>query len=464
MTIAAAPRIRRGFRTAAIAAFVILLPFAAHALWDYVEARRLSRAVEDIRRRGEPVHFGRLSDGRPITDEQKRAARYYGAAAILAGDALGQRFTDAGALITEMARQPSPARAADPRFGRLAALIEPYEPALELIDRAAVLDARGLDYGSEPRYGFGDRHLANVNAVRVARLALTGSSDDAARALWATLRMRRGFRTDSFLVWPVRTSHSLRLVVTLGIPSDAALRRLQDEYERDDGERAVEEQLLTGRARLIEATWPGAYGEQASLPRVVNRLPRPFLQDQPLDFVLRPWLTNRLTATLRLYEEAIAAARQPWPSKLDAAKALADRYPASREPFGTQPNWRRRIWLPVRMPATEIGRLAPLVANATAIRRASVVVLAIERHRVATGTEPADLMALVPAYVRAVPRDPFSGQPLRYVRTDRGYRVYSVGANRVDDGGAVDVDGSDLAAPARAVESKDVGIAIEGRT
>jgi hypothetical protein len=34
-----------------------------------------------------------------------------------------------------------------------------------------------------------------------------------------------------------------------------------------------------------------------------------------------------------------------------------------------------------------------------------------------------------------VPIDPYSDRPLVYRRTDDGYLLYSVGSNRVDDGG-----------------------------
>ena len=43
--------------------------------------------------------------------------------------------------------------------------------------------------------------------------------------------------------------------------------------------------------------------------------------------------------------------------------------------------------------------------------------------------------ALAPRYIAKVPVDIFSQSPLHYRRTERGYVVYSVGANRKDDGG-----------------------------
>ena len=61
--------------------------------------------------------------------------------------------------------------------------------------------------------------------------------------------------------------------------------------------------------------------------------------------------------------------------------------------------------------------------------------LAVERFRLAHGTLPERLDALVPQFVSAVPADPFDGQPLRYHRFERGYVIYSVGEDGEDNGG-----------------------------
>jgi hypothetical protein len=64
--------------------------------------------------------------------------------------------------------------------------------------------------------------------------------------------------------------------------------------------------------------------------------------------------------------------------------------------------------------------------------------LAAERYRLAEGRWPAGLDALVPHYLAALPRDPFDGQPLRFHPTADGLVIYSVGPDRVDNGGKVD--------------------------
>jgi hypothetical protein len=62
--------------------------------------------------------------------------------------------------------------------------------------------------------------------------------------------------------------------------------------------------------------------------------------------------------------------------------------------------------------------------------------VAMTRFRLDHGAMPSRLDDLVPAYLDAIPTDPFNGGPIRLaVKPDR-WIVYSVGPDGVDDGGA----------------------------
>ncbi len=68
----------------------------------------------------------------------------------------------------------------------------------------------------------------------------------------------------------------------------------------------------------------------------------------------------------------------------------------------------------------------------------SLAATALERHRLATGTYPASLEALVPRYLDRVPSDPMTGGPLRYLRASDGtFKLYSIGLDGLDDGGTL---------------------------
>ena len=93
-------------------------------------------------------------------------------------------------------------------------------------------------------------------------------------------------------------------------------------------------------------------------------------------------------------------------------------------------------------------RLLPIFVNAVArdLRRLAGTrtfrtALALERFRLDSGGAlPASLGELVPKHLAAVPADPFTGQPLIYIRNGKGYVVYSVGENALDDRGDAKLD------------------------
>ncbi len=67
--------------------------------------------------------------------------------------------------------------------------------------------------------------------------------------------------------------------------------------------------------------------------------------------------------------------------------------------------------------------------------RLLAVELALRCYRSEQGAAPARLDQLVPRYLQSVPLDPFSGQPLIYRVQGTNWLLYSVGVDRVDDGG-----------------------------
>ncbi len=68
-------------------------------------------------------------------------------------------------------------------------------------------------------------------------------------------------------------------------------------------------------------------------------------------------------------------------------------------------------------------------------RDAMKVAVALEQYRRAHGDWPSSLEELVPRLLAVVPPDRFDGEPLRYVMVDGQPVLYSVGADRDDDGG-----------------------------
>jgi len=75
------------------------------------------------------------------------------------------------------------------------------------------------------------------------------------------------------------------------------------------------------------------------------------------------------------------------------------------------------------------------VTDAHALQRVTEVALALRLYRKEHGRYPEDLQALAPKFLLSVPSDPYDGKPLRYRKLQKGFKVWSVGGNRKDDGG-----------------------------
>jgi hypothetical protein len=75
-------------------------------------------------------------------------------------------------------------------------------------------------------------------------------------------------------------------------------------------------------------------------------------------------------------------------------------------------------------------------AECLASARLGLTAIALEQFRAAHDNRyPAALSELMPAWLSAVPLDPFDGQPLRYRTKGSGYALYSIGPDLKDDGG-----------------------------
>lgn len=70
-----------------------------------------------------------------------------------------------------------------------------------------------------------------------------------------------------------------------------------------------------------------------------------------------------------------------------------------------------------------------------AAQRLLATELAIQAYQLQNGALPDRLENLVPRELTAVPKDPYGSSPLVYRKEASGYRLYSVGPDRHDDGG-----------------------------
>ena len=412
------PLIRPRFLRGSLIALLILLPFVAHSFWDYVEARRLTTALNAIQARGETL----VQQFHAPEGDAAQADRYYRAGAALAsGFRPGPQGWFGRVIAAERAGE-LPIDVAD----QLRSGVNDYREALSFLDRAAPLPFAGI----APGYSYNYQWLSGV--LRLAGLralirAIDGDSNGAVDSLYSEIRTARVMQGPPLIpsAWMVS---DVKRVVAASRPSAASLERLGQalaELDRDDsltlhlqGLRAQFYQGAPARNPIGPHSWPA--------------------------LLTRPWAMHELNGGLDAFSALLEAAEAPWPYRIDNIIAVG-RWPV-RVPSGSG----------LRRDDPKQAELFVLstVRQIVHLRSARIVV-AIERYRRDHDEQmPATLDALVPTYQPAPVIDPFTGQTILLKALARGYAVYSVGSNRRDDGG----DFHDVFLP---TESPDTGIRIQ---
>lgn len=131
-----------------------------------------------------------------------------------------------------------------------------------------------------------------------------------------------------------------------------------------------------------------------------------------------------------LTRDGIAATRQPW------HVAISHEYMPT--------DWRPKTWNPgealgsLLVPAVDVCLYAGARLRAKTLSLDTAV--AAELNRRELGAFPQTLDELIPDHLPTIPIDPFDGKPLRYRIEDDGIVVYSIGRNKVDDLGDIELD------------------------
>lgn len=453
-------RVRPGFRRAAIIVVVLLLPVAAHALWDYVEIRRLVREIDAIRAKGEPVTEQEAGRGyRRLSAEEDLAARHFRAAAALADPAVEGGWGATAPLHQLLAGHPPRNFDLGGIIRDLADRIQQGRAALELADRAVTLPFNGFTAGTSYSYRTSELlALAQLQRIRTAHASLTGRPDEAIASAIASLESRPTI--EETFAWE-RANYDVPIVLSFTTPAPETLRLLLAHMQAQDRPGDVERAVLGDRAAFLDRVFSQYYGGDPRAPHATGGGSRGLVQ-----VLWRPWVTRQVVEALRVRREFVEASRKPWPEKSAAMAAIYDRASSGlrpRLPFSSEGSVvRTRWWLP---PASGfLFAMPPRSFDGLARDRASVAALGVALYRADHGGElPATLQELEGKYLAELTVDPFTGEPLRYRRAEDSFTIYSVGPDRRDDGGdltsqlaAVDARGWGR----RELAGKDVGIRV----
>ena len=94
------------------------------------------------------------------------------------------------------------------------------------------------------------------------------------------------------------------------------------------------------------------------------------------------------------------------------------------------------IFVAIMMPS--LGQAVTLSDRTKASSEIEIVAAALAGYHAESGRWPADLKELCPSLLKTIPVDRFSGKPLIYKPSEKGYLLYSINDNLRDDGGQMD--------------------------
>jgi hypothetical protein len=413
--------------------WTLLLVVGAYISWGRIEAWRLSRAVDAIQARGEPVDYDYWY-AKQVTAEQKEAATLYARAAEYATEAESGQQYRAYQIDVDLPNGPVLTLA------DIAASYRPDAPAMQLLDRATPMDF--TEFGEDARELYENQtSLQALGAQACLRAELiaarSGDGDAAAAALLPCLRLQRAFQPYYRQTAAARLLGGFRILMRHTSPSDAALASLQAGLTVWPDVDGMERALMLERARFVDYL----------------DAPRRSLGEAVMSTLTQPFRTSLTRRRLVSYEEALRLARLPAKDRPDAIAARRRTGAAvPRGSFGAFFN----------SPEIYFGPSFFTGVSDRAARRTIAALLAVERYRLAhKGALPVSLKSLVPALLPSVPEDPYApGQPLVYRRVPDGYLIYSVDSNRRDDGGAFYGHGAAVTKHVGPQSPRDLGIRV----
>ena len=436
-------RVRPAVRWTGRIVLPILLVVAAWQVWDNVERKRLDGAYAPLT--GWDIGLSSGAPTNPSQRNEEQAGRFYAAAAILAvSSTADQRFQEAY-LATRQREAITGGRplTAEELEGR-DQLLARNEPVTALVEHGSNLRFHTLPQGGlVTNYRMNSMiNAARAESLRSLRLLEQGDTVAAAAGIEAHLHLLRGFDLDGFgagqkAVQIVDAASNTGLLISKRVSAEE-LRPLRDAFAgvyADWEPTAVVFGFARSRYDFVQAVRSGQTWQYG-----------------PWGTPLQPLIAHGAVGAIRLVGRVMEAAKQPWPTKLDAVDKFArpDERVPTRPPFllGFE-GWLSANYFP---------RLMREMADGVAASRAAITAIAIQEYTERAGQPPSSLSNLQGLGDAA--SDPFTGQPLHYVHDDAGFVVYSVGRDRKDDGGKVDPQTKTGSAPGFEGPRPDVGVRV----
>jgi ABC-type transport system involved in multi-copper enzyme maturation permease subunit len=442
----------RRARHAAVVLTVLTLVIGALPAYRHYLNWKVNRRIAMIQRAGLPISLEDLERRRPPITNGVDVAELLGR--IAPGLKIGSASLQQTNLPQLGVALPGPSEAL-PRWMRrgMMSVLESNRTAFAMVQKAPALSMGRYDSMAMSQ-GFNNQWQAFWMITRMLEFDVLLRSEDrdvqgALDSLKRLLELSRSAgREHSMAFQNTRSGSFARAVVAMRWMlvrcrlSDSELKALQDELS------AAEAQIDYSGA--LAAFQCGALASYRSL-QTFSSVPAPVMGGPPggTGVILREQIRARLRDLSGGRERDLITFLDGIDDFMLAAKAPpAERYRQANRSFtsdmSARVNFLAAGGVLVRGPPpfgftkySAFEFLISRIAEFEARCRAASIGLAIERFRLShAGHLPDELEDLVPSFIAEVPCDPFDGQPIRYKKMPNGYRVYSVGRNGQDDGGA----------------------------
>jgi hypothetical protein len=398
---------------------VIVVLVGLIALYIMVAGARLNRRLAALQAAGYPTTLAELAEYNKLPAGTPNAAGVYvGAFAAYVPPLDGANVPHLGTAPLPDRGKPLPEAMAQ----AISQCLTSNQVCLSLLHEAAGI--RDCDHGWDWRQSatgmpqFADvRHCAQLLALGAIYYSHTGDPNAAARCIEDGLRLADSLRRE-----PAIISYLVRIAcdgLALG-----NLDRSLNAATFTDGQLAELDKALAATADTLDLT-PPMITERCIMIETCRDPSLAAGTGQGTGPRILPGMTRMgISDTLNYMGDCIEASKLPPTERLAGFRAAAKKL--DDLPF-------LHILIKTLAPAT--SRVAELDLRAHVHLDLARTALAIERHRLATGKVPERLEDLVPQYLKDVPVDPFDGRPIRYKRTEPGYRLYSILGDGQDNGG-----------------------------
>ncbi|MHC4637734.1 MAG: hypothetical protein ACYTBP_07535 [Planctomycetota bacterium] len=427
---------RRKLKISHLIVILLLILIAVYMGYRHYLKSEVEFRLNSIRAKGYPVTFKEAEDWYSIPDGVENAASTY----IAAFSYLRQWQGEASKMLPGVGKAPLPARCesmTEETKDLIAEYLEDNAETLELLHEAAALEhcrysinlGRGI-YATIP-------HLSDMRkSVMLLQLEAIYYSEHnnpqlTENAIASSFRLGNSLAKEPFLISQLaRSSCQNRAVFSLEYAINKVnftveqLVRLSGLINEKDNYESISRALASERVFTISVFQMPI----RKIPEMISRYrdldsPGSVIASVALRKVTGMWYKDfiyYLDNMSIIVESAKYPSFESGDSRTAAKAQLREKLKANPLMHRVLPTFSLSINL-------NEETIARLLAARTA--------LAVERYRLAEKKLPDGLIELVPDYLNAVPKDPFDGKNLRYTKSEKGYVVYSVGKDRIDDSG-----------------------------